>query len=92
MTRAPSSQSQGNTPGAFQGRTPSAVDRPQTSSDSHSGVDSSKLRAKVEALRERHEDFRVLGGKLKHTRDDLMRERGYHHHAGRTEACGRTPL
>ena len=77
MTRVASSQSQGNTPGAFQGLTPSAADRPPTSSDNNAPhLDSSKARAKVEHLRERHEDFRLLGGKLKHTRDDLTRERG----------------
>ncbi|KAH8878837.1 hypothetical protein GQ53DRAFT_80534 [Thozetella sp. PMI_491] len=76
MSRVTSSQSQSATPSNSHGLTPGTAERPPTSSDNHPPVDLGKSRVKVEALRERHDEYRVLGGRLKHTRDDILRERG----------------
>ncbi|KAK0651361.1 hypothetical protein B0T16DRAFT_453837 [Cercophora newfieldiana] len=80
MSRVTSSQSHG-TPGNSQtlNLTPGALDRPPTRSDS---VEPGRARAaggdvinraQVDYLRERSEEYRVLGSNLKHQRDDIMR-------------------
>lgn len=67
MSRAASSQSQGNPPGL----TPGAPERPPTRSES---LDP-RAAAMVETYKERHAEFQRLGSKLKHARDDLCRDR-----------------
>ncbi len=75
MSRVASTQSQGNTgtPAATTGLTPGMSDnRPPTRSEP---LDPKTL-AQVEAFKELHAEHERLGGKLKHARDDLYRERG----------------
>jgi hypothetical protein len=75
MSRVTSSQSQGqtSTPAATTGLTPSTSDnRPPTRSEP---LDPKTL-AQAESLKERHAEHQRLGGKLKHARDHLCRERG----------------
>ncbi|KAL2018646.1 hypothetical protein VTK56DRAFT_549 [Thermocarpiscus australiensis] len=72
MSRVASSQSQGNTPGNTTGLTPGASERPPTRSEN---LDPKTL-AMAESYKERHAEYQRLGGKLKHARDDLCRDRG----------------
>lgn len=80
MSRVTSSQSQG-TPGNSQGLTltPGALERPPTRSDSveptraRAAGEILRDRAAVEALREKGEEYRVLGSSIKHQRDDIAR-------------------
>ncbi|SPQ27456.1 933cf3f1-3745-4207-b88e-54f7431a3d76 [Thermothielavioides terrestris] len=73
MSRVASSQSQGNTPAATTGLTPGNGDnRPPTRSEP---LDPKTL-AQAESYKERHAEYQRLGGKLKHARDDLCRDRG----------------
>ncbi|KAK3371407.1 hypothetical protein B0T24DRAFT_318911 [Lasiosphaeria ovina] len=73
MSRVTSNQSLSNTPGNWTGLTPATSERPPTSSDNAEPI---KGRPTVESLRERNEAYRQLGSRLKHTRDDICRERG----------------
>jgi hypothetical protein len=79
MSRVTSSQSQGNTPGNATTLTPSAADRPPTRADS---VEPARNRQLIESLKERHEEHRQLGGKLKRLRDELSRDRAGNMSAG----------
>jgi hypothetical protein len=80
MSRVTSSQSLG-TPGNSQSLTltPGALDRPPTRSDSvepgraRSTGDMLRDRAAIENLREKSEEYRVLGNSIKHQRDDIFR-------------------
>ncbi|KAL2171643.1 hypothetical protein VTG60DRAFT_2211 [Thermothelomyces hinnuleus] len=75
MSRVASSQSQGqgNTPAATTGLTPSTSDnRPPTRSEP---LDP-KVLAQVDYFKDRHTEYSRLGSKLKHARDDMMRDRG----------------
>lgn len=78
MSRVTSSQSHG-TPGNSTGLTPGALDRPPTRADSveparaRAAGELLRDRAAVEAFREKHEEYRMLGGKLKRQRDDIVR-------------------
>ncbi|KAK4120799.1 hypothetical protein N657DRAFT_579148 [Parathielavia appendiculata] len=74
MSRVASSQSQtqGNTPAALTGLTPSTSDRPPTRSEP---LDPKAL-AQVESFKERHAENVRLGTKLKHVRDKICRDGG----------------
>ncbi|KAK0626155.1 hypothetical protein B0T14DRAFT_421544 [Immersiella caudata] len=80
MSRVTSNQSQG-TPGNSQTLTltPGALDRPPTRSDSvepsraRSAGDMLRDRAAIENLREKSEEYRLLGSSIKHQRDDILR-------------------
>ncbi|KAK3946298.1 hypothetical protein QBC46DRAFT_3773 [Diplogelasinospora grovesii] len=77
MSRVASSQSQGNTPGNTTGLTPGAsAERPPTRSESTEPISKARTTAESQSYKERHEEYRVLGGTLKHTRDDIHRDRG----------------
>ncbi|KAL1884341.1 hypothetical protein VTK73DRAFT_35 [Phialemonium thermophilum] len=72
MARVASNTSQARTPGDSTGLTPGASERPPTSSGSVDHANS----AKVATLRQRHDEYTGLGGKLKHAKDALIRDRG----------------
>ncbi|KAK3343902.1 hypothetical protein B0T25DRAFT_462744 [Lasiosphaeria hispida] len=71
MSRVTSSQSQG-TPGNSTGLTPGTLERPPTRSDS---VEPGRARANGESLRERHDEYRLMGTDLKHKRDAILRSK-----------------
>lgn len=71
MSRVTSNTSQAHTPGDPTGFTPSVADRPLTSSDN---IDHASG-AKAATLRQRQAEYTSLGGKLKHTKDDILRRR-----------------
>ncbi|KAK4455602.1 hypothetical protein QBC34DRAFT_71025 [Podospora aff. communis PSN243] len=79
MSRVTSNQSMG-TPGNSQSLTltPGALDRPPTRSGSvepgraRSAADMLRDRAAIENLKEKNEEYRLLGNSLKHQRDDIM--------------------
>lgn len=72
MSRVTSSNSQAHTPGDTAGLTPSVADRPLTSSDNLDHASG----AKAATLRQRQSEYTSRGGKLKHSKDAIIRQRG----------------
>lgn len=87
MSRVTSNQSQGNTPGTTTGLTPGTSERPPTRSEP---LDPKTL-AMIESYKEQHASYQKLGSRLKHQRDDILRDHQHHNHRDGGAAPTMTP-